>query len=454
MRDVRLSSSGVATVTAVVASACSSKLEFCCVLIGIDCLTEHVSCCYCLDETVDGALFDPSRSRVAVWSETADGTAFALHVFTTADTWSSSFLRRFLVDRGPCQQIQRIEWAGDRIFAWVGAPHEAWAIFTANLCTATGTGEARPHGQQLEQQEHNELDASGLGRVWTRAAQLPVSERYHLNGCVLSSDGTWALQRTETTVAPSDGREHLCCTSHWRLLRLHGERGSEVPRLLTGCLAACFAGHSSRRHVDVFALRPAAGHSAGIELCFARLSEDGASPTAISDLCALETPWLSKVLEVLPLWQSTGSDGGSAATDAARRSPAVLQMAVRHSRGTPLAVWVQTQDGVCAVSAEGASVEPLDAALHRVVLSSGGFAAARDGSLLGGRTPAESKWHPGTGLGGLSQDSGPFGDSHLRMQQLASARTAPVPSASRSLHWCGAVVQPRCAGLILTSRRS
>ena len=73
IRDVRLDDNGVASVTA---EGCgTTQLGFCSVLLGVDCRTQHVSCCYSLDEHVAGSLFDAHRERVVTWAPAPSNAA-------------------------------------------------------------------------------------------------------------------------------------------------------------------------------------------------------------------------------------------------------------------------------------------------------------------------------------------------------------------------------------------
>ena len=125
-RDVRLSPDGVATFTAV--AVADVDMGICSVLMGADCHTGHMTCCYCLDEFVAGALFDTGRQRVVTWSPHEAGF-LALHVFSLSGAEAScALLMRFTVSYVPGHKLQRIEWAGDRILLWLGDANDEWVL--------------------------------------------------------------------------------------------------------------------------------------------------------------------------------------------------------------------------------------------------------------------------------------------------------------------------------------
>ena len=125
-RDLRLSPDGVATLTAV--AIADGDMGFCSLLIGADCHTGNVSCCYCLDEFISGALFDACRERVVTWAPHEAGF-IAFHVFSLVNMDACcALMRRFTLSHVPGQRLQRIEWCGDRVILWVGDAADEWAV--------------------------------------------------------------------------------------------------------------------------------------------------------------------------------------------------------------------------------------------------------------------------------------------------------------------------------------
>ena len=253
VRAVRLSPEGVASIVAVPTDSVTSKLSFCCVLVGLDCHSGLASCCYCLDEAVDGALFDAKRELVVVWTRqqasVCEGGALAFHVFQVSDAVCSTVVRRFRVECQPGQHLQRIEWSGDRLVLWLGALDEHCSLFVASVRSATGSARVAASAPPPM-----ELDASGLGRQWeyftplfTPPVTLPISTSAstrtpcNLNECTLSRDAAWALFR-DSAGAP------------WQCLHLRGKSGATPQPLMAHTIAACFALRRPARPCEIFAL--------------------------------------------------------------------------------------------------------------------------------------------------------------------------------------------------------
>ena len=79
----------------------------------------QVSCCYCWDEAIDGALFDASRELVVVWARREAEIVF--YILQARDGLTSAgFLRRFRVRCEASEELQRVAWAGHSVMIWVG----------------------------------------------------------------------------------------------------------------------------------------------------------------------------------------------------------------------------------------------------------------------------------------------------------------------------------------------
>ena len=301
-RDLRLSSDGVATLTAVAVSA--ADIGVCSVLIGADCHTRHVTCCYCLDEIVAGALFDARRERVVTWSPHESGF-LALHVFGLGDlavATSCALLRRFTVSHIPGEKLQRIEWAADRILLWIGDAGQTWTL---------SVYDTRANGRPDEEQPEQTIGASGLGRHWGVAVRSKAAAFLPLNECSLSADASWAL------AVAADGV--------WSAIHLSAANVSShsIVRLEERVIAACFAPPSSSASgCAIFVLTREGGDADILTLQIGSLIAGESGIVAASTLTA---PWLSTL--ALP----SGAHS--------------LSMSVRLSEddSSPLALWVHTR---------------------------------------------------------------------------------------------------------------
>ena len=403
VRDVRLSDSGVATFTAVASHGPGSELGFCSLLVGADCYGLQVSCCHCLDERVDGALFDASREHVVVWKRQGDW--IALHAFALGSASSSIFLRCFRLECEPSQQVRRVEWSGSRFVLWVGEAEAAWRIHSFCLRAATGGG-----GMVDGAAEPAVLDASGWGKEWGEMELLSASPAPRdLNGCQLSLEAGWALTR----VAKTGAVEAVPLPTP--------SPASEPPvRLDERCVAACFAaggaafvagvgggGPSASASVDdgptgrgvgFFSLEIAAGGGA-FELHAGVLTRGEVRPRRKR---RLTVAWLGALR--LPA-----------------RSTVVERIAVAGSAHAPLALWARTDAGASGVSARYSHVETMgDAEASCVVALSGRGCVVEAG-------------------GALSVVSEEWPDAGARSEARPTSDAAVPPPAWRALHWGGAV---------------
>ena len=497
VQQVHLSPDGIATIVA--APADISKIGFCSVLLGVDCHTLHVACCYCLDEAVDGAAFDADRERVAVWTHAGPSDRIALHVFALRDAWSSSFLHRFRVDRrAPGQRLMRVAWAHNTVALWVGLPHERWDVSTACLHRAAGTGE--------QQQASLELDASGMGSEWERPTPVVATGcACSLNECELSADASWALLHPDASGLTG-----------WACLHLHGERGS-VPTALAGCEAACFGMSSTERSCELFVVqrahegeRGAADATSTLAASTLAASEAPSQPerktvaqvceldsrlemwqgtisstgSGLSRLRRLEMPWLTPILRTpagsihssrmsvrqeaasgppIALWMMHRASAGGTSAGGALMHSSMAQGALVHGTSTAGASLQGDSFGHCIfASAHGASVKfPVDATGARMALSPRGMAALHDGMLYshlpppaaaasleeegeavqqsaaGGHAAAAIDRGDGSAAGGDAAAAIDGGDGSEPSASMPTAARLPASCASRAIHWCG-----------------
>lgn len=322
VRDLHVSARGVATITA--AAAGTSKLGFCSVVIGVDCHSQHASCCYCLDEYVDGARFDSRRERVVVWSQSSSDSLF-LHVFSLRDAWSTAFLHRFHVMCGTGQQLQRLEWAQDRLVLWIGMEDECWTMLTCSLCNATGTGGTVKNNAAPPQ----ELDASGLGKEWERFRKVVApGRRCNLNACQISPDASCAL-------LPAEG-------GYWECLRLHANDGA-LPVAFKGSIAACFSDRVQEDRCELYTLgfnvcehesqRTAdSGNNLDVQWSLYTLGHADHEPT---QLRAVLAPWLNAAFhEPLSSLSGAKSCARLAVFCSTDRSPEIVLQVRRHTSMT------------------------------------------------------------------------------------------------------------------------
>lgn len=390
--DVRLAADGAATIAA--AARPGSKLGFCSVLLGVDCFSLHVTCCYCLDEFVDGALFDAPREHVVVWKRAAG--ALVLHVFQVGAPAGAALVRRFRAACRSHQRLERIGWHGDRVALWIGAPDGEAELSTFQLRPATGEApRAADDGDERAEEPSPPLDASGLGRDWEAARAVDGARAHDLRGAELSADASWALLRVDGAVAAL----HLPSAA------------AASPIVLDGSVCACFGARCTEASCDLFSLQRAGGERGGerggavLELLSGRLVRGANRPGAMR---RVEVPWL-----------------GALAVPAASQ---VVRLAVAcDDARTPLAVWVHTvaADGTAAVSGAAAAFvchEDLGDAPMRVALSGRGFAAEAGGEFSVAAA--------------------------LRLDAPADDLDGVALPAWRSLHWAGTVkrAQPAAGG--------
>lgn len=439
MRDVRLADDGTATITA-------EKIGggFCSLLVGVDCHTRHVSCCFSLDEFVDGALFDSTRERLVTWSRLSD--SLGLHAFAIGDASACcTLLHRFLVPCRTWERLQRIEWSGDRIIVWVGE-NDAQCSVCAFMLRAVIGSEPSGHKQgaknadgdgdsgvdetsvPLQPDRTGILDASGLGRHWEWADGVPGRGSQDLSDSELSDDASWALLR------PSAGR------SQWEAIALRASEPAAV--VLVGVLAACFAGSTSVRGAcSFYALRQAtdATSSGAIQLVRGLVSCNEATPTNVT---VVDAPFLSRLppcgealVRRLAVRLSTTTDESAAADG---------------DKHVPLAVWLQTDDVIACAAAddlecreyrEAVSCDEADTpsshAAVRIALGPRGAVVQRDGILHVVASAAHNCAAQSHGAMAATTTDG------MSVAALAAGAAesglALAPAASRPIHWAGTV---------------
>ena len=404
VRDVRLSADGTVTLVGRrrgLDGGHNGSSAFCSVLVGADCHTEQMVSCFCLDEFVDGALYNLACDRVVVWSaykgkNRSSGSSSssnsenctAFHIFETKHAVPcAQLLCRFTIQGVRSEGIRRVVWASQRVYIWTGSGTSGLNLYCFNT-----------YGRSTQRGDDSVTDAAGLNAAWESAHKVAIPFDCDIDNCDISVDGSWALLRFQDAAAGG---------WVWHALPLNSEDAVAKKVRMEKCSAACFGATprgtaSSNPIARVYVLEPS-DTSDAVHLI---LGELGRNEGTFVRLGNVELPWLAHC--VMPVAQRHHLCG------IAVKENAELQ---------PLAIWVRTEAGAIhracdEAIGENATLVVPESTTQIVMSSRGAVVECEDGAFC----VAMAIQH--------SSDT---------CSTACSRDDQTKPAAMRPIHWNGAI---------------